>query len=184
MRRAVGWTGLLIGGAMLSAACATHQDLVVAVVVDQPLFAMTNLTQLAPTVEPQDDFIAGRRGSRSGVRAEPGVPDVGGRWIGTWTGVGVMARRTSPAEAQFTQSGRWGWGRIVLTDTLAADVPEIITRRGSLGVPVVFDVSQSVVVVKHEVGGGHLTAFFKVRGDQMVGMIRGHDTLIVLSRQR
>jgi hypothetical protein len=157
MRRAVGWTGLLIGGAMLSAACATHQDLVVAVVVDQPLFAMTNLTQLAPTVEPQDDFIAGRRGSRSGVPAEPGVPDVG---------------------------GRWGWGRIVLTDTLAADVPEIITRRGTMGVPVVFDVSQSIVVVKHEVGGGHLTAFFRVKGDQMVGMIRGHDTLIVLSRQR
>ena len=53
-----------------------------------------------------------------------------------------------------------------------------------MGVPVVFDVSQSIVVVKHEVGGGHLTAFFKVKGDQMVGMIRGHDTLIVLARQR
>src|SRR5205809_1079974 len=49
---------------------------------------------------------------------------------------------------------------------------------------VVVDVSQSIVVVKHEVGGGHLTAFFKVKGDQMVGMIRGHDTLIVLARQR
>ena len=174
---------LLIGCAMLSAACATHQHLVVAV-VDQPLFAMTNLSQLAPTGEPQDDLLAPPRGSRGGASAEPGVPDVGGRWTGTWSGVGVLTRRTSPAEAEFTQSGRWGWGRIVLADTLAADVPEIITRRGSLGVPVVFDVSQSVVVVKHEVGGGHLTAFFKVRGDQMVGMIRGHDTLIVLSRQR
>src|SRR5437773_4215811 len=49
-RRAMGWTNLwllLIEGAMLSAACATHRDLMVAV-VDQPLFAMTNLTQLAP----------------------------------------------------------------------------------------------------------------------------------------
>jgi hypothetical protein len=179
----MGWMGLLIGVAMLSAACATHQELVLAV-VDQPLFAMTHLTQLAPTVEPQDDFIVGQRGSRRGAPAEPGVPDVGGRWTGTWSGVGVMARRTSPAEAEFTQSGRWGWGRIVLTNTLAADVPEIITRRGTMGVPVVFDVSQSIVVVKHEVGGGHLTAFFKVKGDQMVGMIRGHDTLIVLARQR
>ena len=60
-----------------------------------------------------------------------------------------MARRASPAHAEFTQSGRWGWGRIVLADTLAADVPEIITRRGTMGVPVVFDVSQSIVVVKH-----------------------------------
>src|SRR5947199_170817 len=79
-----------------------------------------------------------------------------------------------------------GWTNLwlVLADTLAADVPEIITRRGTMGVPVVFDVSQSIVVVKHEVGGGHLTAFFKVKGDQMVGMIRGHDTLIVLARQR
>ncbi len=174
---------LLIGGAMLSAACATHQQMMVAV-VDQPLFAMTNLTQLAPSGEPRDDLLAAPRGARGRGPGEPGVPDVGGRWIGTWSGLGVMARRASPAHAEFTQSGRWGWGRIVLADTLAADVPDIITRRGALGVPVVFDVSQSTVVVKHEVGGGHLTALFKVKGDQMVGMIRGHDTLIVLSRQR
>ena len=182
----MGWTNirlLLIGAAMLSASCATRQQLVVAV-VDQPLFAMTNLSQLAPTVEPKDDFLVGQRSSRGREAVEPGVADVGGRWTGTWSGFGVMARRTSPALAEFTQSGRWGWGRIVLTDTLAADVPEIITRRGTLGVPVVFDVSQSAVVVKHEVGGGHLTAVFMVKGDQMVGMIRGHDALIVLSRQR
>ena len=177
------WTVLPLVGAMLLAGCATHQELVVAV-GDQPLFAMTNLSQLAPTVEPQDGFLVGQRSWRGREAVEPGVADVGGRWTGTWSGFGVMARRTSPALAEFTQSGRWGWGRIVLADTLAADVPEIITRRGSLGVPVVFDVSQSAVVVKHEVGGGHLTAFFKVKGDQMVGMIRGHDALIVLTRQR
>jgi hypothetical protein len=182
----MGWTTLrllLIIGALLSAACATRHELVV-VLGDQPMLAMTNLSQLAPTVEPQDDFLVGQRRAQGEGPAEPGLPNVSGRWAGTWSGFGVMARRTSAAQAEFTQNGRWGWGRIVLADTLAADVPEIITRRGTLGVPVVFDVSQSGLVVKHEVGGGHLTALFKVRGDQMVGMIRGHDTLIVLSRQR
>ena len=174
---------LLIGGAMLSASCATHRELVV-MAVEQPMFAMANLAQLVPAVEPKDDFLAGEGGSRGWPPAESRVPNVGGRWTGTWSGLGVMARRTSTAEAEFTQSGRWGWGRILLADTLAADVPEIITRRGTLGVPVVFDVSQSAVVVKHEVGGGYLTAVFKVDGDRMVGMLRGHDTLIVLARRR
>ena len=175
---------LLIGSAMLSAACSTHPQFVVGA-VDQPMFAMTNLmAQVLPSIEPQDDVLAGERGPRSGPVAELRVPDVAGRWTGTWSGLGVMARRSSPAQAEFTQAGRWGWGRIVLVDTLAADVPEIVTRRGTLGVPVVFDVSQSAVVVKHEVGGSHLTAVFKVDGDRMVGMLRGHDTLIMLIRQR
>src|SRR5439155_1201825 len=64
-RRAMGWTNiwlLLIGGAMLSAACATHRELMVAV-VDQTLFAMTNLTQSAPPVD--------RRGEARGRRRSP-----------------------------------------------------------------------------------------------------------------
>jgi len=51
-------------------------------------------------------------------------------------------------------------------------------------VPVVFDVFQTAVVVKHEAGGRHLTAVFKIDGDQLVGMLRGYGTLIVLARQR
>ena len=116
--------------------------------------------------------------------AEPALPDIAGRWTGVWSGSGVMTRRVSLARAEFTQAGRWGWGTIILSDTLAADVPAIITYRGALGVPVVFDVFQTRVVMKHESGGNQLSAVFRVDGDRMLGALRGYDTLIVLSRQR
>jgi hypothetical protein len=51
-------------------------------------------------------------------------------------------------------------------------------------VPVVFDVFQTRVIMKHESGGNHLSAVFRVDGDRMLGALRGHDTLIVLSRER
>lgn len=115
---------------------------------------------------------------------EPPLPDIAGRWMGSWSGLGVMSRRTSAAQAEFVQAGRWGWGKIILADTLAADVPFVVSYRGALGVPVLFDVFQSVVLVKHEAGGSHLTAVFRIEGDRMIGMLRGHGTLIVLARQR
>jgi hypothetical protein len=115
---------------------------------------------------------------------EPALPDIAGRWTGVWSGSGVTTRRVSLARAEFTQAGHWGWGTIVLSDTLAADVPAIITYRGALGVPIVFDVFQARVVMKHESGGNQLSAVFRVDGDRMLGALRGYDTLIVLSRQR
>jgi hypothetical protein len=115
---------------------------------------------------------------------EPAVPDIAGRWTGVWSGYGVMTRRVSLAQAEFTQAGRWGWGKIVLLDTQAADVPAVVTYRGALGVPVVFDVFPPRVVMKHESGGNYLSAVFRIDGDRMLGALRGHDTLIVLSRDR
>ena len=115
---------------------------------------------------------------------EPALPDIAGRWTGVWSGFGVMTRRVSMARAEFSQAGRWGWGTIVLSDTLAADVPAVVTHRGALGVPVVFDVFQARVVMKHESGGNYLSAVFRVDGDRMLGALRGYDTLIVLSRER
>ena len=115
---------------------------------------------------------------------EPAVPDIAGRWTGVWSGFGVMNRRVSMARAEFTQEGRWGWGTILLSDTLAADVPAVVTSRGALGVPVVFDVFQTRIMMKHESGGNYLSAVFRVDGDRMLGALRGHDTLIVLSRDR
>lgn len=115
---------------------------------------------------------------------EAAVPDIAGRWTGVWSGFGIMSRRVSLARAEFNQAGRWGWGKIVLSDTLAADVPAVVTYRGALGVPVIFDVFPSRVVMKHEAGGSYLSAVFRVDGDRMLGTLRGHDTLIVLSRDR
>ena len=115
---------------------------------------------------------------------EAAMPDIAGRWVGVWSGFGIMSRRVSMARAEFSQAGRWGWGKIVLSDTLAADVPAIVTYRGALGVPVIFDVFPSRVVMKHEAGGAYLSAVFSVDGDRMLGTLRGHDMLIVLSRER
>jgi hypothetical protein len=115
---------------------------------------------------------------------EAALPDIAGRWTGVWSGFGIMARRVNMARAEFSQAGRWGWGKIVLSDTLAADVPAVVTYRGALGVPVIFDVFPTRVVMKHEAGGAYLSAVFRVDGDRMLGTLRGHDTLIVLSRER
>lgn len=115
---------------------------------------------------------------------EAATPDIAGRWTGVWSGFGVMSRRLNMARAEFSQAGRWGWGKIVLSDTLAADVPPVVTYRGALGVPVIFDVFPTRVVMKHEAGGAYLSAVFRVDGDRMLGTLRGHDMLIVLSRER
>jgi hypothetical protein len=133
---------------------------------------------------PQDRASAGEPHLWSRSLEDPPLPDVAGKWTGSWSGLGVMSRRTSTAQAEFIQAGRWGWGKITLADTLAADVPSIVSYRGALGVPVLFDVFQSAVLVKHEAGGSHLTAVFRIEGDRMIGMLRGHGTLIVLARQR
>jgi len=183
---------LLLASALLStAACTTSREWVGRsayptrlVPVEHHLFARTMRVALPLPVESQDVAV-GREHQRGRVGFdEPAVPDIAGRWMGLWSGFGVMARRMSTAQAEFTQAGRWGWGKIVLADTLAADVPVVVTHRGALGVPVVVDVFPTRVVVKHEAGGGHLTAIFRIDGDRMVGALRGYDTLIVLSRQR
>ncbi|PYN86425.1 MAG: hypothetical protein DMD87_18490 [Candidatus Rokuibacteriota bacterium] len=115
---------------------------------------------------------------------EAAMPDIAGRWTGAWSGIGAMSRRVSTARAEFSQAGRWGWGKIVLSDAVAAHVPAIVTNRGALGVPVIFDVFPARVVMKHEAGGAYLSAVFRVDGDRMLGTLRGYDTLIVLSRER
>ena len=115
---------------------------------------------------------------------EAAVADIAGRWVGVWSGFGVMSRRVSLARAEFTQAGRWGWGKIMLSDTLAADVPAVVTYRGALGVPVMFDVFATRIIMKHEAGSRYLSAVFRVDGDRMLGTLRGYDLLIVMSRER
>src|SRR5437867_13321516 len=82
----------------------------------------------------------GAVGKERVIADEPAVPDIAGRWTGGWSGLGVMTRRVSTAQAEFTQAGRWGGGKIVLSDSLAADVPGVVIYRGGWGVPGVCDV--------------------------------------------
>ncbi len=146
----------------------------------RPRNPATMRVALALPLESDDGAI-----SRDQLRGdEAALPDIAGRWTGVWSGFGIMSRRVSMAHAEFSQAGRWGWGKIVLSDTLAADVPPVVTYRGALGVPVIFDVFPTRVVMKHEAGGKYLSAVFRVDGDRMLGALRGHDTLIVLSRDR
>ena len=148
--------------------------------IERPRPALAMRVALSLPVESSDGTVATDRL----IADEPAVPDIAGRWTGVWSGLGVMTRRVSTAQAEFTQTGRWGWGKIVLSDTLAADVPAVVTYRGALGVPVVFDVFPARIVMKHESGGNYLSAVFRIDGDRMLGALRGHDTLIVLSRER
>jgi len=148
--------------------------------MERPRPALAMRVALSLPVESGDGTVARDRL----IADEPAVPDIAGRWTGVWSGLGVMTRRVSTAQAEFMQAGRWGWGTIVLSDTLAADVPAVVTYRGVLGVPVVFDVFPARIVMKHEAGANYLTAVFRIDGDRMLGALRGHDTLIVLSRER
>jgi predicted small lipoprotein YifL len=148
--------------------------------IERPRPALAMRVALTLPVESSEGAV----GKERLLTDEPAVPDIAGRWIGVWSGFGVLTRRVSMARAEFTQAGRWGWGKIVLSDALAADVPAVVTYRGALGVPVVFDVFPARVVMKHEAGGNYLSAVFRIDGDRMLGALRGHDTLIVLSRER
>jgi hypothetical protein len=148
--------------------------------IERPRPALVTRVALSLPVEPDDVSV----GKERLFTEEAAVPDIAGRWTGVWSGSGAMTRRVSVAHAEFSQSGRWGWGKIVLSDTLAADVPAVVTYRGALGVPVIFDVFPTRVFMKHESGGNYLSAVFRIDGDQLLGMLRGHDTLIVLSRDR
>ena len=178
---------LLLGVLAATAACSTGREApswlspsLDLVRVERPRPALTTRVALSIPVEPDDVSV----GKERLLSDEAPVPDIAGRWTGVWSGYGVMTRRVSVAQAEFSQSGRWGWGKIVLSDTLAADVPAVVTYRGALGVPVIFDVFPTRVFMKHESDGNYLSAVFRVDGDRMLGALRGHDTLIVLTRDR
>jgi len=163
---------LLLASALASAACATRAEAPLSPgAAAHPGWAPATMrVALTLPMESGDGATALDRLRND----EADMPDIAGRWTGVWSGFGVMSN----------QAGRWGWGTIVLSDTLAADVPPVVTYRGALGVPVMFDVFPTRVVMKHEAGGAYLSAVFRVDGDRMLGTLRGHDTLIVLSRDR
>jgi len=184
---------LLLGSALVAtAACATSEEWAVwsahpahFASGDHYEFSMKN--KLAPPLvaTPEDVALAREQGWWGGPFDARPVVDVGGRWAGTWHGFGVFDwPRTAQAEAEFTQQGQVGQGRLVLVDTLTADVPEIVTDQGLQGVRVALEVNGSTLVVKHSGNGHRLTGVFTVEGDRMVGRLEGSTARLVLVRSR
>lgn len=184
---------LLLGGAFFAtAACATSEEW--AEWEAHPshfasgahlAFSMKN--RFAPPVvaTPEDVVLARAQGWWGGPFEPPPLADVRGHWVGTWSGVGAFQSPwTSRAEAEFTQRGRRGEGRLVLADTLTMDVPPVLSIEGLRGVRVVLEVAGSQVVVRHAADGRHLTGVFTVAGDRMVGGLEGSSARLVLTRRR
>lgn len=184
---------LLIGGALVAcAACATNTEWSEwsahpAHFASEDHFEFSMRNRAAPPLlqSPADLELAGAQGWWGGPFEDGPLVNVAGHWTGRWVGVGVYRSRfSSRAEADFTQQGRRGEGRLVLADTLTMDVPPILTIEGLHGVPVVLEVSGARLVVKHRVDGRHLTGEFTVDGDRMVGRLHDSSARLVLVRQR
>ena len=184
---------LLLGSALVAtAACATSEEWAEwnghgahFASGEHAGFSMKNRFAPPLVATPDDVALAREQGWWGGPFEARAVADVGGRWTGTWHGFGVFDwPRTARAEAEFTQQGRVGQGRLVLADTLTADVPEIVTDQGLQGVRVALEVNGSTLVVKHQVNGHRLTGVFTVEGDRMVGRLEGSTARLVLVRSR
>ena len=183
---------LLAGVLFATAACATSEEW--AEWKSHPshfasaqhlAFSMKNRFAPPLVTTPEDVILAREQHWWGGPFEEPALADVQGRWVGAWTGVGVFRWPwTSRAEAEFTQFGRRGEGRLALADTLTMDVPPILTLEGSRGVRVVLEVAGSRLVVKHAADDRHLTGVFTVEGDRMVGHLRDSSARLVLVRKR
>lgn len=186
---------LVVGGALLATvACATRQEWAEwnahgahFASREHLVFSMKNQDRREPPLvaTPAEVALAREDGWWGGPFEVPPPADVAGRWVGTWSGYGVFNwPRTATARAEFTQFGGLGDGRLMLGDTLAADVPEVVTDAGQRGVRVVLRVSGSTLLVRHELDGRHLTGVFTVEGDRMVGRLENTRTTLVLTRQR
>jgi peptidoglycan-associated lipoprotein len=122
------------------------------------------------------------------VAKQPPAVDVTGRWTGLWIGYGIVdIPREEYAEARLTQQGSRGHGQLTLSGTGAAEsVPLPIRHAGEGGSRVVFEVSGSDVVMRHELGAEAFVVDFTVDGDRMDGRVRGADppVRIVLHREK
>src|SRR3989442_8332666 len=120
------------------------------------------------------------------TREAPAGTDVSGRWVGKWSGYGVVdIAREQDVMADLMQDGDRGRGLLVFEGVNAAEaVPLSLRDAGAMGIRVLLRVSGSDVVIEHELGGNHFSARMKVDGDRMTGRIRGSnpDVRLVLLR--
>lgn len=184
---------LLLGGVLVATtACATSEEW--GVWMNHPAhfasrehagFSLRNQAAAPLVATPAVVALAREQGWWGGpFEARPPV-DVSGRWAGTWSGVGIFAhQRIAWARAEFIQAGPRGEGRLLLADTLTADVPAIISLEGLRGVRVALEVNGSTLTVRHEANRDRLTGVFTVDGDRMVGRFKDSTARVMLVRQR
>jgi hypothetical protein len=116
-----------------------------------------------------------------------GIPDpppplnLTGTWRGAWRGVGLFnTPRSAEAEATFAQIGSSGTGRLCLHDTLAAEVPSIVTQGGSSGLRVAYTVSGGRVTVRDASDGRALHVVLMLDRERLVGTIVNHGAPVSL----
>ncbi len=113
------------------------------------------------------------------------VPDISGKWIGSWIGTGLF---NSPRQENLTldlaQKGEAGYGRMVLDSATAAEsVPWDVRQQGLGGIRVFAAIDGSKVRLTHELDDRLFTADLTVSGDQMVGYVKGRRVRLLLARQ-
>ena len=111
-----------------------------------------------------------------------------GAWSGSWEGYGVFkGQRHDNADAQFTQGGTTGTGRLWAEGILASEsIPLRLRLAGAEGVPVAFRVTGNRVVIHDPRDERIFAAEFAVNGDRMVGrmLTTPEPARIVLERTR
>ena len=110
--------------------------------------------------------------------------DLSGRWIGTWTGTGLlMSPREDTVTLHLVQNGKGGHGRFVLDGATAAEsVPIELRNAGLWGVRVRAKISGDKVTLRHDAGGHLFTADLKVagNGEYLYGVVRGTSPRVAL----
>jgi outer membrane protein OmpA-like peptidoglycan-associated protein len=98
--------------------------------------------------------------------------EVSGRWIGTWRAVDAgNVPREGQVDLDLAQDGSHGRGRMAWADTLVTTVPESIRLAGAMGSPVVFSVTGTSMVLRHERSARDFTLLMTVNADEITGTI-------------
>ncbi len=108
------------------------------------------------------------------VLPQPPAAEVSGRWVGTWRAVDLM---NSPREGQIdldlAQDGGHGRGRMVWTDTAITPIPDSLKLAGAMGSPVVFAITGTSMVLRHERSARDFTIHLLVAEDEITGTLAG-----------
>lgn len=108
------------------------------------------------------------------VRVMPPAPsvEVSGQWIGTWRAMDVTnVMREGQLTIDLMQDGSRGRGRMTWIDSGVTDVPHSARLAGAMGVPIVFAVTGSTIVLRHEAGARELAMTMTVQGDEIAGSV-------------